>query len=211
MNNEIHRSLNTKLLEQYPLYLPPDDLAEKGHLNWNKKELKRYFEWFMDNYNLRVDFFLDFFKMTYSKDPDIIFSNGFPEMIFNLFDKNPLLTTIKKRNVPLDAKPDIKFLIENDAPRQEFTNLGYAIAGDSGLLIAKVVLDNRTDLSLGIPTKGGKSYVHYNKVVIRQNNDSFGSSEWDPIGLGIGNIGYPINVSRKPYDYPKSIKEMIIR
>ena len=138
MNNEINRSLNTKMLEQYPLYFPPDDLAEKGHLNWTKKELKRYFEWFMDNYNIRVAFFLDFFKMTYSKDPDIIFSNGLPEMIFNLFDKNPLLTTIRKRNVPLDAKPDIKFLIENEPPRQEFTNLGYAIAGDSGLLIAKV-------------------------------------------------------------------------
>lgn len=73
------------------------------------------------------------------------------------------------------------------------------------------MLDNRVDLSWGIPTKGGKSYVHYNKVVIRQINDSFGSSEWDPIGLGVGNIGYPLNVSRKSYDYSKLTKEIINR
>ncbi len=199
------------MLKQYPLFLPPAYLAEKGHLNWNKKELKHYFDWFMDNYDNRVTFFLDFFKITYSKDPGIIFNNGFSEMIFNLFDKNPLLTIIKKRSVPLDAKPDIKYLIENEPPRQEFTNLGYSIAADSGLLIAKVVLDNRADLNWGFPTKGGKSYVHYNKVVIRHNTDSFGSSEWDPIGLGIRNIGYPINVSRKPYDYSKSTHNIINR
>lgn len=201
--------MNQEMLEQYPLFLPPEDLAEKGHLNWNKKELNRYFEWFMSKFDERVKFFMEFFNLSYSQDPEIIFNERYSEMLFNLFDKNPLLTITKARIVPTNAKPELRYIIENEPPRQEFTNRGHAIAADSGLLFAKVVLENRSDLTWGIPLKGGKSYIHYNKVVIRKNGDSFGSSEWDPIGLGIRNIGYAINVSRKPCDYIKSAKDII--
>lgn len=196
-------------IKDYPLFMPPDDLAEKGHLNWNKKELKRYFEWYESSYENRIKNFLEFFTIFYSSDPEKIFNSTYSEKIFSLFDNNEMLTSITRRKVPVDATPDIKYIIENEPPRQELTNLGYAIAADSGLLFGKVILDNRPDLVLATPLKGGKSYVHYNKVVIKLSTDTFGSSEWDPIGLGIMRIGYAINVSRTPFNYAKSAKEII--
>ena len=200
-----------EILQQYPLFIPPYDLVEKGHLNWNKKELKRYFDWYLSVVEGRVSYFLDFFQLTYSSDPDVIFNTAYSEMLFNLFDQDPLLTRTKKQNIPADASPAVRHRIESGPARKEFTAVGFAIAADSGLLSAKVLLDNRPDLTWAVPTKGGKSYVHFNKVVIKDPTDAFGSSEWDPLAWGMINIGYPINVSREPHDYAKAVKEMILR
>lgn len=211
MTDQGNHDISPELLQRYPLFMPPDDLAEKGLLNWNKKELKRYFDWYLSVFEGRVNFFLEFFNLKYSKDPDAIFSNGYSEMIFNLFDSDPLLTRTQKQHARADENPAIRHMIESETERKVFTTLGYAIATDSGLLYAKVVLDNRPDVTWAVPVKGGKSYIHYNKVVLKEREDAFGSSEWDPIGLGIVNIGYAINVSRKPCDYAKAAKETIQR
>ncbi len=203
-----NKEITSDQIKTYPLFMPPIELAEKGHINWTKKEARQYFEWFMSIKDIRLEFFLNFFDIQYSKDPEIIFEEQFAKWIFHLFDNNENLVSIKKRIAPEDASPEMKYLIERDPPRQEFNDLGYAIAADSGLLCAKVVSDNCPDLIWDIALAGGKRYVNYHKAVLKNPNNEL-STEWDPIGTGISNIGYAIISSRKYYDYLGTTKSWI--
>ena len=187
--------------EQEPLYIPFESL--------NSTEAKTYFEWFMSVKDARTENFMKFFQLTYSISPTTLFPAAFDNWIFQLFDNNPQLVTVKKIPPPSDARPDIKHIIEQDPPRQVLTSLGYAIAADCGLLCAKIIMDNRPDLVWDIVLSGGKRYVHHHKAVIKLPGDKFGSSEWDPILIGIQSIGYPLNISRIPYDYAAKVEGII--
>ena len=203
-----NRQITSDLIKTYPLFVPPIDLAEKGHINWTKKEARNYFEWFMSMKDTRLNFFLNFFDIQYSTDPEVLFEDKFSKWIFHLFDNNENLISVKKRVAPENASPEIKYIIERDPPRQEFNNLGYSIAADSGLLCAKIVTDNRADLVWDIALAGGKRYINYHKAVLKNPNNDI-STEWDPIATGISNIGYAIISSRSYYDYKGTTKSRI--
>lgn len=187
--------------------MPPDRLAEKGILNWTKKEALEYFDWFMSVKDRRLQFFLSFFDITYSRDPDILFSQSFSKWVYHLFNNNPVLTVVKKKSAPSDSSPDLKYIMESEPARQELTDIGYTIAADGGILYAACIIDNRPDKVWDIAMKGGKRYINYHKVVVKNQEDM--SSEWDLIGMFIQHIGYSINYARTPYDHAGFIKGII--
>ena len=63
-------------MSTYPLFMPPDELAEKGAKNWNKKEAKIYLDWFLNEKEVRVNHLLSFleYKLTgdHAKDLTIV-------------------------------------------------------------------------------------------------------------------------------------------
>lgn len=47
-------------MNNYPLFTPPDHLAEKGAKNWTKKETQEYFDWFLAIKAKRISQMLEF-------------------------------------------------------------------------------------------------------------------------------------------------------
>lgn len=165
-------------MSEYPLFMPPDELAEKGAKNWNKKEARAYFDWFIESIELRVNNFLTIIDYPLTSNLEV--------------DLNTISEKVRRLII---EKKFYESIIGTD--EKKLNNFGYAIAVDVGLLISTILRKNHPSLSWIIAT-GRKSYHSYNLPVLVKFKGV--STEIDPLFLFIHKLGYNFRYENQPFD-----------
>lgn len=131
---------------KYPLFLPPQHLAEKKVQDWSEEEAEEYFQWFMTNIDQRIENLCSFFGKSLQENPE----------------KN-LITFGKKSANILPESP----FSEQKNNKRRLTDQGYALAADMGILLAqevtgkykkihwKITKKPKSDFTFNLPTLYG--------------------------------------------------------
>ena len=145
----------------YPLFVPPEHLAEKGRRNWSAKEAKEYKAWLLGELDGRAD--------------ALIVALCEPER------PNPVehLEALGQKAATLLAK--VRF--SEVSPRgPQLTNAGYALAADMGLLVARYLLRDAPEKLRWEVLRKPKSELSYNLPVL----EGFSSTNYlEPVGGSI--------------------------
>lgn len=171
-------------MKKYNLFIPPLSLAEKGVKNWNKKEAKQYFDWFLHEKENRVKGLLSYldYELTGDIERDIqVIGNK----VFDLVNQNNFH----------DIRP-----IDNG---KKLNDSGLALVTDFGLLIANLLERSNPNLKWAIGGKP-KSYHSYNLPVLT----GFNNGEWDFIFTSINKHGFSLNELKSVYDWVSFYKEL---
>lgn len=173
-------------MNTYPLFMPPNELAEKGAKNWKKKEAQAYLEWFLNNKEQRVNQLLTFlgYQLTGDSIKDLSIIS---KLVYDKIE-DPQFYTIRK--------------IDN---AKQLNDAGLAIAVDMGLLLAELLQKEKPSLHWEIGS-GPKSYHSYNLPVLSSFDGN--SKELDTLFLSIVNTGYSINVLNSPYDWATTFNDL---
>jgi len=143
------------MITEYPLFIPPNGLAEKDPINWTKKEADDYFKWLLENLEKRVTCFLKYIE-----------------------EDMPCGQTIDLQNMG----KKVSYFLKSDTFSKGgiLINMGYALAADAGLLVAKLLVDACPSVKWSIVRKP-KSDISYNLPVLI----GFGKIRLDPVGGSI--------------------------
>lgn len=108
----------------YTKFIIPEHLASKGHKNWNKKQAKEYFDWFINEKSKRVQIFIDYFNI-----------QNFNASIKAFIDlKESLYKTLIKSEFS-ENKLVFNEFFKKEINNIELTDTGFAIGADLGLFI----------------------------------------------------------------------------
>jgi hypothetical protein len=164
-------------MKDYPLFIPPEELAAKGAKKWTKREARAYFDWFQNEKEKRVENFLSFMRvqLTGSDETDL---GRLAPMLY----------------AEIGAFPFSE--INEVTQRKKLTNMGLALAADMGLLMSGMLQAGHPELYWEIGS-GPKSYHGYNLPVLKE----FKSGAWDPVFSSINKNGYSLNEAKAPYDW----------
>ncbi len=146
--------------QQYPLFIPPEQLTAKPHREWSKRESQLYFDWLMSAASDRVSSLLRYLAL------------GSDE---TSLDRGVLIAVgdgVSRLLVTDDFSHQ-----EGDSPRT-LTNHGYAMAADTGLLVAQLLQQARGSLIQWKILRSPKSDMSYNLPVLT----GFGKLVLDPVG-----------------------------
>lgn len=171
-------------MNNYPLFTPPDHLAEKGAKNWTKKEAQEYFNWFLAIKAKRISKMLEF--LGYS-----LTSNTYSD-----------IDALNNKIYSCLCDSSFHNIRETDSSRA-LNNYGFALAADFGLFLASLLEESSKNLSW-IIGRGPKSYHSYNQPVL----SGFSNGEYDFLFLSINKSGYAINHLKHPYDWVSFYKEL---
>jgi hypothetical protein len=137
-----------ELITEYPLFLPSDKLADKGRVNWTKKEAKEFFDWYISEIPERVFFLLNYIDLK-NIDLKTVNSKILDELhtkVLRKLNESKALTELNKEGI------------------KELTNEGYGFLVDVASLFSTIILNEYPELEFTIAT--GKSNVYYNWPVI---------------------------------------------
>ena len=120
---------------KYPMYSPPIELATKLPKEWSKTEAETYYEWFLQNVDVRVNNFLIF---------------------LGLDDKLAPVELLRCADTKLEEMLVNDERFSTAVPNgRKLTNEGYALAADWGLLLATLLLtEGKGKISWTIPIAG---------------------------------------------------------
>lgn len=165
-------------MSDYKLFMPPEQLAEKGVKNWSKKEAEEYKDWLISGLDERISNLLKYFD---EQEED------------NALD---LLEKLGKK--VSDKLKEAEFSEEVNG-RMVLTNKGAALAADIGLLIAKYLLRDCESKIYWTIIRKPKSEMAYNLPVLEIK----GFNYLDPVGGSMSEARAIIN-NKKSYDiWPK--------
>lgn len=140
------------LITEYPLFLPSDALADKGRVNWTKKETKEFFDWYISEIPGRIEFLTDYLGIE-KVDLKKVNSNFIPKLdekvLYKLKDSNALTELNEKGGVML-------------------TNEGYAFLVDVGSLFSHILLNEYPKLKFTIAQ--GKSHPYQNWPILSDSD-----------------------------------------
>lgn len=148
-----------ELITEYPLFLPSDKLADKGRVNWTKKEAKEFFDWYISEIPKRVAFLLEYIDLR-KVDLRNVNSNILDELhtkVLRKLKESKALTELNENSIIM--------------PRNE----GYAFLVDVASLFSLIILNEYPELEFTIAT--GKSNVYYNWPVVRLKNKPMSATE----------------------------------
>lgn len=141
---------------EYPLFIPPGELAIKPGAEWSSSEIRRYYEWLIAIAPERVRDFLAFLGEDADNDPQ---TN---------------LLRIGTRWAHALRSPEFSY---SKGEYHELANRGYALAGDAGLLVARILTEHGPGVRWVIPKRQKRDpRSHLPRLV------GFGKAELDPIG-----------------------------
>jgi hypothetical protein len=142
---------------EYPLFIPPNHLVSKGRAHWNAKEATEYKEWLLGVLDERVAELENRLEEPCGASP--------ADHLMALGRKAVLLL--------MDAP------FSEDAPAgRRLTNLGYALAADMGLLVAKYLLQAFPNRLRWEIIRKPKSEISYNLPVL----EGFSFNYLEPVG-----------------------------
>ena len=145
--------------QPYPLFAPPEELAEKGRMNWTSKEAGQYAKWLEQGLEARVKQLLEYVGGPLEGQPE------------------PLLDAIGTKIATLLPRPQFS----HGAPENPaLTHQGYAMASDVGLLVAQLLLRDFPDVHWTVIRKP-KSDMSYNLPALT----GFGKIHLEPVGASI--------------------------
>lgn len=144
-------------MPNYPMFLPPEHLSNRIAKEWSLQEAGEYKDWLLSSLDDRVQFLVSYLDVV--DDSDI----------------ENFLTEAGIQAVRL-LKEDS---FSEDGPRgKRLSNLGYALAADMGLLVAKLLVENHGDQIHWNIIRKPKSEMSYNLPVLT----GFKGNYLDPIG-----------------------------
>lgn len=145
---------------QYPLFLPPEELAQKGRMNWSAPEADSYLQWMVGSLDSRTKQFLLYLGDLREASPET------------------LLDQVGVRLAELLPQPQFS----HGAPaKPELTNEGQALVCDAGLLVAQLLLKACPKLCWNV-VRRPKTDVSYNLPVLTGFG---GRMTLDPVGGAI--------------------------
>jgi len=146
--------------KEYPFFIPPLYLAEKGRWKWSAKEAKDYRFWLLDSIDQRINGLLDYFNESYDALPE--------ELLLSIGEKVAIAFKEEPFSELLDGEIDL-------------TNQGRALAADLGLLVASFLLKAHPDKVTWKTIRKPKRDASYNLPVLI----GFGKMYFDPVGGAI--------------------------
>ncbi len=160
-------------LTGYPLFAPPTDLAEKPRATWSPSDARRYFDWLMSVKDERAERI----GRTLGLDPggqaeDVLLAAG--QRLAELLPGEGVSTngqTVRTELRGHDVETDTGPLL---------TALGYALAADLGLLMARFLERACPDLEWAIVDRP-KSDIDYRLPALQP----FGPVHTDPIRISV--------------------------
>lgn len=164
-------------MEDYKMFIAPEELAQKGSLNWTKKEAESYFNWFIGIKESRIRYFIDFFNLvdfTPTKDKFV-----------KLYHKLDVLLATNKYSH--DSSEQYEGFYKH-GKSMDLTDRGYSVGADLGLWIYSVVeSESSFHFTWSINTK--KKFHNTNMPVV---TNKIGLMK-DPIDFGIIQCQYILN------------------
>ncbi len=107
-------------MTEYPLFIPPMNLAEKKPALWSRQEAKEYYEWLLSQMQPRTDMLIEYFGICIKSSPE-----------------EYLLELGKSAADKLLCEPFSYVVTE----KRQLSSCGYALSADMGLLVARYLLD----------------------------------------------------------------------
>jgi hypothetical protein len=158
----------------YPLFTPPEDLAEKPRAEWTMAEARRYYDWLMSVLPERVATVTKVLRLDPRESPDdVLLAAG--EQMARILPMAGVSTegriersVLRGHEVETDSGPLV-------------TVVGYALAADLGLLMATMLVAACPDLRWEIVTRP-KSDADYHLPTLQP----FGPVHMDPIAVSVG-------------------------
>lgn len=144
----------------YPLFLPPQELAVKTPREWDILEAEKYYSWLTSIIDERVNNLLGYFNERFSEN----YEN--------------LLKSLGEKVVPILFKQEFSSII-NGKPK--LSDKGYALAADMGLLIAKMLLNRFSPKVKWEIVKKPKNDASFHLPVLT----GFGNIFLEPVGGSI--------------------------
>ena len=105
--------------QEYPLFLPPAQLAQKSARDWTKKESEIYFRWFLSVLGERLNYALEYFGERSDKDCDC------------------LMDAVGAKFAEKICEEPFSQQCEN---KRTLSNAGYALSADVGIILATCLL-----------------------------------------------------------------------
>ncbi len=130
------------IMNEYPLFIPPDELIDISRETWNKKQADKYFSWLMESKSGRVNFLLKYLTLDGS--------------------------TCDQRKLIVGAAQKFQEVFGTGAFNRsgELTNMGYALSADMGLLIAQSLIKSEASVNWTILRKP-KSHAAINLPILK--------------------------------------------
>lgn len=161
------------MTDKYPVFAPPDTLARKSPREWSKADAQSYFDWLLSHANARIEILLNFMRLSHISEPAALLHEA----------------QMKLEDLLNDAE-----FSENGPTGKRLTKLGYAVAADLGLLVAKLIVnETRGKVHWEILTKP-KSDTSFNLPVL----GGFGATTCDPIAVSIADATWILRSNYKP-------------
>ena len=174
-------------MKEYPLFMPPEELAVRGAKSWKKKEAQAYFDWFIQVRKQRVTDFLSYIRYDLTGD----------------VEKD--LSTISQKLYETVNSPQFYSIRETDRAKK-LNDQGLAIAADMGLLLAQLLEIANPSLYWEI-ARGPKTYHSYNLPVLKEFTGT--TSEVDLLFFAIIKTGVSLNVEKRPFDWTNSYYNLL--
>jgi len=132
-------------MRQYPMFIPPSPLGSKSPKDWSQDEAKKYKDWLLSSIDERIT------------------------NLEQAFDERP--TMDPRDHVSALGKKVAKALLdapfsEASATGRKLTNVGYALAADMGLLVARYILHRYPNSIRWERVRKPKSDLSYNLPVL---------------------------------------------
>lgn len=172
-------------LTGYPLFAPPANLAEKPRATWSPGDARRYFDWLMSVKDERADQVARVLGL----DP-----GGQAEDVLQAAGE-PLAALLPREGVSTEGHTVRTVLRGHDIETDTgplLTTLGYALAADLGLLMARFLERARPDLEWAVVDRP-KSDVDYRLPALQP----FGPVHIDPIRIS-ANLALGVLDGRRP-------------
>ncbi len=151
-------------MEEYHIFAPPEELAQKDILIWTPDEAHSYKNWLEGVLEERTDRMIGLLDVHPKKKPEPHLS-AIGKKAELLFLSNPNFTQIQDTEKVLSSR-------------------GYALAADMGLLVARYLLKVE-GVKWTIDTRS-KTYAFFNIPVLQCGPGKLG--HFDPIGCSIGDV-----------------------
>lgn len=173
--------------KQYSLFIPPGELGAKTSGERSPKEARAYYYWLLGVLDQRISDLLAYFgeRLTREAEEDLKILGGQVAAVV----KSPQFSYQGKAE-PIVFKKGSRTLIAPPATEMEprLTNVGYALAADMGLLVAKLFLGACGSKVKWMLVTKPKNDVSYQRPVLT----GFGPGiEWltvDPIRVSVSNV-----------------------
>lgn len=175
------------MLINYPLFLPPQSLAEKPPKEWSKSEAQAYHDWLLGQVGPRTAYLIDFLKLRNISEPEALLHEAQEKFEALLREEEELST----------SSPTGKRL----------SNTGYAIAADLGLLVARLLVEHTHGRVSWSIVKRPKSDISFNLPVLQ----GFGDIPYDPIRVSIADALWILKGNQKPDAWVKVFKYVLAK
>jgi hypothetical protein len=145
----------------YPLFIPPGELAEGNRREWSAKQANEYRDWLISQIEHRTRALLTYFGEEYdtTKPEDMLAKLG--KKVSELLCQRQFST--------------------GPGERPQLTSQGYALAADMGLLIARLICEQYPEVVRWSVLRKPKSDMSYNIPIL----EGIGPVTFDPVGGAI--------------------------